>query len=52
MGWIYNDDNDDDDDDFAGVNLLIGTDNGLMLLDRSGAGKGFCYVINILFSVM
>lgn len=23
-----------------GVNLLIGTDNGLMLLDRSGQGKG------------
>lgn len=26
-----------------GVNLLIGTDNGLMLLDRSGQGKGFIY---------
>lgn len=23
-----------------GVNLLVGTDNGLMLLDRSGHGKG------------
>ena len=23
-----------------GVNLLIGTDSGLMLLDRSGQGKG------------
>ena len=25
---------------FVGVNLLIGTDSGLMLLDRSGQGKG------------
>ena len=25
---------------FSGVNLLIGTDSGLMLLDRSGQGKG------------
>uniref|UniRef100_W6NBD7 Citron domain containing protein n=1 Tax=Haemonchus contortus TaxID=6289 RepID=W6NBD7_HAECO len=25
-----------------GVNLLIGTDGGLMLLDRSGQGKGSC----------
>lgn len=25
-----------------GVNLLIGTDSGLMLLDRSGQGKGNC----------
>ena len=25
---------------FSGVNLLIGTENGLMLLDRSGQGKG------------
>ena len=24
---------------FAGVNLLAGTENGLMLLDRSGQGK-------------
>ena len=24
----------------AGVNLLIGTESGLMLLDRSGQGKG------------
>lgn len=24
----------------SGVNLLIGTDSGLMLLDRSGQGKG------------
>ena len=23
-----------------GVNLLVGTDNGLLLLDRSGHGKG------------
>lgn len=25
---------------FEGVNLLIGTENGLYLLDRSGNGKG------------
>ena len=25
-----------------GVNLLIGTDGGMMLLDRSGQGKGAC----------
>ena len=25
---------------FAGVNLLVGTENGLYLLDRSGHGKG------------
>jgi len=24
---------------FPGVNLLVGTENGLMLLDRSGQGK-------------
>ena len=24
---------------FSGVNLLIGADNGMMLLDRSGQGK-------------
>jgi len=24
----------------VGVNLLIGTDGGMMLLDRSGQGKG------------
>lgn len=24
---------------YAGVNLLVGTENGLMLLDRSGQGK-------------
>lgn len=24
---------------WAGVNLLVGTENGLMLLDRSGQGK-------------
>ena len=29
----------------AGVNLLIGTDNGLMLLDRSGQGKGWILCI-------
>ena len=26
-----------------GVNLLVGTDNGLLLLDRSGHGKGGLY---------
>lgn len=28
-----------------GVNLLIGTENGLMLLDRSGQGKVIIYII-------
>lgn len=28
----------------SGVNLLIGTDSGLMLLDRSGQGKGNCFI--------
>ena len=27
-----------------GVNLLVGTDNGLLLLDRSGHGKGGLYL--------
>ena len=27
-----------------GVNLLIGTDSGLMLLDRSGQGKGILFI--------
>ena len=27
-----------------GVNLFIGTDNGLLLLDRSGHGKGGLYL--------
>ncbi|CAF4835557.1 unnamed protein product, partial [Rotaria sp. Silwood2] len=27
-----------------GVNLLIGTDNGLMLLDRSGQGKVYSLI--------
>lgn len=25
---------------FVGVNLIVGTENGLYLLDRSGYGKG------------
>lgn len=25
---------------FVGVNLIVGTENGLYLLDRSGHGKG------------
>ena len=29
-----------------GVNLLVGTDNGLLLLDRSGHGKGGLYLEN------
>lgn len=29
-----------------GVNLLVGTDNGLLLLDRSGHGKGELYLEN------
>ena len=29
------------DDILLGVNLLVGTDNGLSLLDRSGNGKVF-----------
>ncbi len=35
---------------FLGVNLLIGTDNGLMLLDRSGQGKGKKCTNYMLFS--
>ena len=27
-----------------GVNLFVGTDNGLLLLDRSGHGKGGLYL--------
>jgi len=33
----------------VGVNLLIGTDGGMMLLDRSGQGKGLTCC---LFSLM
>lgn len=29
----------------VGVNLLIGTEAGLMLLDRSGQGKGTCHYL-------
>ncbi|OBS73587.1 hypothetical protein A6R68_15875, partial [Neotoma lepida] len=32
-------DEEDDESSAAGVNLLVGTENGLMLLDRSGQGK-------------
>lgn len=31
-----------------GVNLLIGTENGLMLLDRSGQGKVMESYLNVL----
>ena len=31
-----------------GVNLLVGTDNGLLLLDRSGHGKGGLYLEKFL----
>ena len=34
---------------FSGVNLLIGTENGLMLLDRSGQGKGLNYSLFIYY---
>ena len=39
-----------------GVNLLVGTDNGLLLLDRSGHGKGvgvcgWVYTANVCFNV-
>ena len=34
-----------------GVNLLVGTDNGLLLLDRSGHGKGGLYLEKILSMV-
>ena len=29
------------------MNLLIGTDGGMMLLDRSGQGKGFTFALNL-----
>ena len=32
----------------SGVNLLIGTENGLMLLDRSGQGKGTDYSVILI----
>lgn len=31
----------------TGVNLLIGTENGLMLLDRSGQNKGKSFLSDI-----
>ena len=33
-----------------GVNLLVGTDNGLLLLDRSGHGKGGLYLEKFMVS--
>jgi len=36
----------------SGVNLLIGTENGLVLLDRSGQGKSqyhTCYIVTVTF---
>jgi hypothetical protein len=33
----------------AGVNLLIGTENGLMLLDRSGQGKVYQLISRLRF---
>lgn len=35
-----------------GVNLLVGTDNGLLLLDRSGHGKGTMVTNNLLRYVL
>lgn len=34
---------------YIGVNLLVGTENGLYLLDRSGNGKGrnSCYSLTV-----
>lgn len=37
---------------FAGVNLLIGTENGLMLLDRSGQGKVYQLISRRRFQQM
>lgn len=36
----------------SGVNLLIGTDNGLMLLDRSGQGKVYQLISRRRFQQM
>lgn len=36
----------------AGVNLLIGTENGLMLLDRSGQGKVYQLISRRRFQQM
>lgn len=37
---------------FAGVNLLIGTENGLVLLDRSGQGKVYQLISRRRFQQM
>lgn len=40
---------------FSGVNLLIGTENGLMLLDRSGQGKGSIFMfifVNLQYNTL
>lgn len=37
---------------FTGVNLLIGTENGLMLLDRSGQGKVYQLISRRRFQQM
>lgn len=37
---------------FAGVNLLIGTEHGLMLLDRSGQGKVYQLISRRRFQQM
>lgn len=37
---------------FLGVNLLIGTENGLMLLDRSGQGKVYQLISRRRFQQM
>lgn len=37
---------------FSGVNLLIGTENGLMLLDRSGQGKVYQLISRRRFQQM
>lgn len=37
---------------FAGVNLLIGTETGLMLLDRSGVGKVYQLISRRRFQQM
>lgn len=38
--------------EFSGVNLLIGTENGLMLLDRSGQGKVYQLISRRRFQQM
>jgi len=36
----------------VGVNLLIGTDSGMMLLDRSGQGKGSAHWLLAVVTVV